>query len=161
MALMVDLVDPALRFTRDDYDRLPEDLRVELIGGELLKMPAPTFRHQQIVGRLFDVLRGSLEHVFIGPVGFGIGDAHVLVPDLIGLEAAPPDDARDVCAALVVMEVLSPSTARRDRTVKADLYLEAGVREVWLLGERRFHGDEPAESGAASGLRIVPRELFR
>ena len=34
-----------LRFTRADYDALPEDLRVELIDGELLKMPSPTLRH--------------------------------------------------------------------------------------------------------------------
>ena len=162
-------------FTRVDYDKLPEDLRVELIGGELLKMASPTFHHQDLVLRIADALQSVAASgtVFIGPVDFTVDDASVLVPDVVALEAPPPRDASDTRAALLVVEVLSPSTATRDRSVKADMYLEAGVREVWLVDPtgrtvdvRPAVGATPhgpgatAESHAVPGFRLAVDDLF-
>ena len=137
-------MEPALRFTRKDYDQLPEDLRVELIDGQLLKMPSPIVGHQQIVARLFAALIElvGVERVLPGPVDYAIDDHNVLVPDLVVNRAheIPGPNARDISTALIVIEVLSPSTAARDRKIKRGKYLEAGAGEVWLIdgGKQRI-----------------------
>jgi Uma2 family endonuclease len=71
----------------------------------------------------------------------------------------PGPDARDVRRALVVAEILSPSTAARDRGVKVETYLARGVEEVWLLDpatetvEIRRKGKG---GGAGEGSRALP-----
>ncbi|MHC4959959.1 MAG: Uma2 family endonuclease [Planctomycetota bacterium] len=164
-----------LPFTRADYDQLPEDLRVELIDGELLKMASPTMFHQALVLRIADALRAHAKPgtVYVGPLDFAIDDTNVLVPDVVALEVPPLPDATGVAAALVVVEILSPSTAARDRRVKAQKYLGAGVAEVWLVDPgdlaievRRpreqctFERDERAESQVLDGFRLTPATLF-
>lgn len=160
-----------LKFTRADYDRLPEDLRVELIHGELLKMPSPTVNHQAVARRLFVAFLKTLdqERLLFGPVDFVIDDYNVLVPDVVVLERPPVEGQRVLEEALLVAEVLSPSTARRDRTVKTGLYLGAGVREVWLIDanaqaiEVRTADAERtcAEVVAFGGAEIAVQDLFR
>ncbi|MHC4340551.1 MAG: hypothetical protein ACYSX0_10110 [Planctomycetota bacterium] len=46
----------AVKFTRADYERLPEGLPAQLLDGQLVKAPSPTFLHQRISGRLFTAL---------------------------------------------------------------------------------------------------------
>jgi len=161
------------RFTRTDYDQLPEDLRVELIGGEILKMASPTWGHQDLVGRIFAALLEAEATAVPGPVDFGIDESNVLVPDVVAVESKPPKGARGIDTALAVFEVLSPSTAARDRKIKTDLYLEAGVQEVWLVDpksetiavhrareSRVYADDDTADSRAVPGFRLVPATLF-
>jgi len=168
---LASMAEPKLRFTRADYDRLPEDFRVELIDGELLKMASPTIRHQEVSRRAFVRLLALVgeERVMYGPADFGIDDSNVLVPDLVVFseERIPDSDAKGIDDALVVMEILSPSTASRARTVKSALYLEAGVAEIWLIDPRRqtieLHtatrelaakGDEAIASEAIAGFTV-------
>ena len=133
------LVEMALetRFTRADLGLLPEGFRVELVDGVLLKMASPVIRHQRLLMRLLGRLSDSVgeERILPGPVDFVIDDYNVLVPDAVllapGME--PERGATDLAQALAVFEVLSPSTAKRDRQVKTQLYLDAGVQEVWLI----------------------------
>ncbi len=90
-----------------------------------------------------------------------------------GVEAPPEPGTQRVSAALLVVEVLSPSTATRDRKTKAAKYTRAGVKEVWLVDpsaqtvevlrmtrRRVFAGDEAATSRAVPGFRLVPAEVF-
>ena len=158
-----------LSFTRADYDRLPEDLRVELIDGKLLKMASPTLGHQGILQRLFLALLKVVGpgRVYVGPVDFHVDDRNALVPDVVVLPEgfSPMPGQRGVTSALLVGEILSPSTGKRDRTVKTKRYLGAGVKEVWLVdpeartieirtaqGERRHSGTEAARSEAVPGF---------
>ena len=174
---MAPVAEPRIKFTRADYDLVPEDLRVELIDGELLKMASPNIRHQRIVMRAFIRLLPVVgeERVLFGPVDFVIDDENVLVPDLVVFseDAVPESDAQGLDRALVVIEILSPSTAARDRTVKAELYLGAGVAELWLIDPRRqtveiktatceraAKGDEAVASEVIAGFTIKASELF-
>ncbi len=174
---MARVAEPALKFTKSDFDRLPEDFRVELIDGSFLKMATPTVRHQVIVGRLYVRLLELVgeRRVLLGTVGFVVNDGNVLGPDLVAFDEglAPAADARDVDQALLVFEVQSPSTAARDRRVKADLYLAADVREVWLIdpakrtieirtpaGTRVVQGREAAVSEALPGFAVRPADIF-
>ena len=170
-----DVATGELGFTRAEYDRLPEDFRAELVDGDLLKMGPPTVEHQRVLMRVLEALTRAAgwDRVLPGPAGFAVDAQTVLVPDALVLAAPPPADAKDVSAAVLVVEVLSPSTAARDRGVKADKYLGAGVEEVWLVDPaartvtvRRAKGasthaeDDAAASRAVPGLRLVPAELF-
>ena len=166
-----------LSFTRADYDRLPEDLRVELIDGNLLKMASPTLRHQAIARALFLALLEVVDRarVYFGPVDFHVDDRNVFVPDVVVLPEgfSPLPDQRGVSSALLVGEILSPSTSRRDRTLKAKRYLGAGVKEVWLVDpvartievhtagrERQHAGGETARSEAVTGFETRGDALF-
>lgn len=163
-----------LRFTRADYDRLPEELRAELVDGRLLKMASPGVTHQRIVGRIYAALVAVAgeDRVLVGPVDFRIDEGNVLVPDVVVPEGEAAGD-RGVSAARLVVEVLSPSTATRDRRTKAAKYLAAGVGEVWLVdpvkgsvevlrqgGGRSVRTRSAAQSRSLPGFRLVPAELF-
>lgn len=80
--------------TYDDLAALPEDgLRHELIHGEHFATAAPLLSHQAVVGRLFAELLGWCdEHgglAFVSPTDVVLADDTVLVPDVLGLRAAP------------------------------------------------------------------------
>ena len=173
---MSKMVEPELRFSQRDYELLPEELRVELIGGELLKMPSPTVGHQQIISRLLFALGRVLEEerVLVGPTDFRIDEWNILVPDLVVMSDALGYRPRQqyLPAVDLVFEVLSPGTRSRDLAVKADLYLGAGVSEVWLVDPRsrsievrttgcvtRF--ESAAVSEAVPGFSISTKNLFR
>jgi Uma2 family endonuclease len=133
-------------YTYEDYRTLPEDMsrRYELLHGELYMVPAPTTRHQRILGNLYFELRTHAEsrklgEVLLAPVDviLGHGSAReVAQPDMIfiaharreivkphGIEGAPD----------LVVEVLSPGTAERDRGYKRTLYARHDVREYWIV----------------------------
>ena len=159
---MSKVAEPAVRFTRRDYDLLPEGLHVELIDGELLKMAEPTVRHQEIARSIFLVFMEHVgkKRVFFGPLTFAIDEYNALVPDIFVMRESeiPGALAKDISKALVIAEVASPSTASRDRNVKVAKYLAQGVEEVWLLDPRKETVEVHSKAGAkqASGVETVP-----
>ena len=119
---------------------LPDDgTRHEAVHGELLVTPAPTWGHQRLAGRLHLALapyveRHRLGEVFMAPADLVHGPASIVEPDLLVLpfgvvERGPEQLAR----ALLLIEVLSPGTARTDRFTKRRLYQEAGVPAYWIV----------------------------
>jgi Uma2 family endonuclease len=125
------------RFTRADYMLLPEGFRAELIDGVLVKEPAPTGWHQGIVTRLILALARVVgpERVVPSPIDVHVDEHNVLQPDVAVLSrrnSLRPGDT-EIAIPILVVEVLSASTAGRDRLVKTGTYLRAGVREVWLV----------------------------
>lgn len=123
------------RFTALDYERLPEGFPCELIEGQLVKEPSPTFGHQDVIARLVALLvpRVAPGCVACAPLDVHLDDFNVLQPDVLVWRSAPDRDAQRVPVPVVVVEVLSPSTAERDRGRKTRLYLTAGAAEVWLI----------------------------
>jgi Uma2 family endonuclease len=164
------------KFTQADYMRLPEGFPVELIDGELVKEPAPTYGHQRIASYVHVELyrlvgRGR---VVESPIDLFIDEHNVLQPDVLVVEKPLGPKAKRARLPLLVVEVLSPSTAFRDRRQKRRIYLEAGVAEVWILdpetetievharGSVREAGmGETVDSDAVPGFSLAPREVFR
>lgn len=162
-------------FTRTDYDRLPEGFPAQLIEGLLVKEPAPTYGHQRIETRILLQLAALVgpDRAIPSPTDVGIDDHNVYQPDIVLLREIPQDHIRDVGIPVLAVEVLSPSTRRRDREVKTRHLLEAGVEEVWLVdpdcGELEVHrqggveavqGEDPAASRSVPGFSLTPATLF-
>ncbi len=133
-------------WTYEDYAELPDDgRRYEIIEGALYVTPAPNFDHQYTVGEIFAALRAyigkhELGLVLVAPFEVRMpGIAPVVQPDVIFIasEHVPsPGAARFTGAPELVVEVLSPSTARTDKVIKFSAYERAGVREYWLVDPR-------------------------
>jgi Uma2 family endonuclease len=162
-------------FTRSDYERLPVGFPAQLVGGALVKEPSPTFGHGAFGSVLFRrlvELVGPLRCP-LTPVDVLVDDENVYAPDLVVLREPPSFDAQYVGVPLLVVEVLSPATADRDRRAKKAGYLRLGVEEVWIVdpasrsvevhdrtGVRAARGLEPARSAVLDGFEVVPAALF-
>jgi Uma2 family endonuclease len=130
----------SLRFTYEDYVRLDDDRRYEVIDGELFVTPAPTPYHQIVgkrLGFLLDahVQAGRLGEVFLAPCDLVLSEFDVLQPDIffVAEERRAIIGERYISEAPdLVVEVLSHSTADRDRVTKAARYGKFGVKEMWI-----------------------------
>jgi Uma2 family endonuclease len=121
---------------------LPDDgHRYELIDGELVVTPAPRGRHQVVLRELFTSLHAALGQtkgieLLWSPADISLGEEEILQPDLFVCRTRnhiPLVDWSDVEALLLVIEVLSPSTAQYDRGLKRLRYQRAGVPEYWVV----------------------------
>ena len=136
---------PARRWTYEEFARLPDDgNRHEIIAGELCVTPAPRPVHQEIAGRLTELLRPfvkahRLGRALPGPIDVLFAEGDYLEPDYVfirsdrthlisdrGIEGAPD----------LVVEIVSPGTTRRDRGLKRQRYAHFGVAEYWILDPR-------------------------
>ena len=134
----------AVRFTYEDLQHFPDDnKRRELIDGEVYVTPAPNIRHQRIVGNLYRSIGNFLEEnplgeVFVAPadVIFSEEDDDITEPDIIYLskEKADKVSQRGIEGAPDwLIEVTSPSTRKRDFTLKLKLYQKYSVRLYWII----------------------------
>lgn len=129
-------------YTLKDYYALPDERRVELIDGVFYDMSSPTFVHQDLAEELYNQIRDYIKvHgedciVKLGPLDVRLdSDNRTMVqPDVIilcdrdrirrwGIDGAPD----------FLAEILSPSTRRKDMSVKLAKYMNAGVREYWMI----------------------------
>jgi len=130
-------------YTYADYCAWDDSERWELIDGIAYAMsPAPSRIHQTVSGRIFrkigDYLDGRSCQVFFAPfdVRLNAADADdtVVQPDiLVVCDDSKLDDRGCIGAPDMVMEILSQSTAIHDRVIKFKKYLQAGVREYWIV----------------------------
>jgi Uma2 family endonuclease len=127
--------------TYQDLVAFPEDnLRRELIGGELIVTAAPATRHQRVVLELGSrLLTWAKEHggeAYVAPVDVYFTDRDVVEPDVLVVRA---EHLRRVEERLirgapdVVVEVSSPSTRRLELVRKRELYERFGVPEYWYV----------------------------
>ena len=134
---------PATKITWRDVLEMPEDgNRYEAIGGELCVSPPPKPPHQWVSARLFaellDLLvRPGYGYLFYAPIGVEFSETEEGVqPDILFVSQGRlhiVTEDRIQGAPDLVIEILSPSTARRDRTVKRLLYQRQGVAEYWIV----------------------------
>jgi len=131
-------------YTYADYLGWEGPERYQLIYGEAFMMSSPSVAHQAILVEMvtqFNIwLRGKPCRVFAAPLDVRLfpeednSDDTVVQPDLLvvcdraklgkGSVNGPPD---------LVVEISSPSTPRKEQTLKFEAYLESGVREYWVI----------------------------
>lgn len=127
------------RTTAADFAQLEETtLPTELIDGEIVVSPAPTISHQRSlfdIGKVVEQLIPDGE-VFLAPVDVYLDDFNVVQPDIFWISASGQchavEDRFFRGAPDLIIEIFSPSTRRRDKGVKFDLYEQHGVREYWM-----------------------------
>jgi len=174
--------------TRHDYEEMPEGPPYfQVIEGSLVMSPSPNTFHQDIVVNLCHILRRYLERkpigvVCVAPLDVYLGDTNIYQPDVIfisdsrrsilterGVESAPD----------LVVEILSPGTARYDKDAKRKVYARSGVKEFWIIDpevktiqvfEPNRNSETPIATHDAAGifkspllpgLRIKAKAVFR
>ena len=129
--------------TYDDLQRMREtrDERLELIDGELFVTPSPSLMHQIVIHRL-DVLldraivESGLGLVIGAPFDVYLDEQNVPQPDLMAVlwdRERVLGSARLESAPSLAIEIISPSSATKDRVTKRNLYARHGVPEYWLV----------------------------
>lgn len=131
-------------WTYDEVSAIEDDVRRELVDGEIIEMPSPTLNHQNIILRL--ALLFSLwarQHggkAFISPLDLYVSPGRYFIPDFLFYSAAQMasgeverDPKRLTVPPTLIVEVLSESTARHDRVRKLRAYAEFGVANYWIV----------------------------
>lgn len=123
-----------------DYIAAPDDgKRYEIVRGDLYVTPSSSPMHQRISRRLQRQLEAyfherSIAEVFAAPIDLILTNQDVLVPDLIVVSDPDLISKRGIEGPpLLIVEILSPSTRKQDRGVKAQRYAESGVEHYWLV----------------------------
>lgn len=130
-------------YTIDDYEKLPDDIRVELIKGNFYDMASPSRRHQTIIFEMGVQIRTAIKKnkggckVYLAPSDVQLfnDDKTVVQPDLFILCKKEMIRETQIThgAPEFVVEVLSKSNQFKDMTLKLGLYMDAGVKEYWIV----------------------------
>lgn len=176
------------QWTFEDWLRLPDDtFRYEIIEGELFASPSPGTNHQIAVSSLLAAMhnharRNNLGLVLTSPIGvrLPLRDSAVQ-PDILFVHRERVAIVKDAVidgAPDLVVEVLSPSNWVYDRSHKQEAYLQAGVKEYWIVDYRArtvdvlvLEDDEYVQRGqygegskvaseALTGFSIAVSEIF-
>ncbi len=130
------------KLTYAEYERIPDDgQRHEIVDGEHHVNPAPGTYHQTVSRRIQFQLYEQIEltglgQVFDAPVDLQLSDFDIVQPDLVVVlekKRAIITPTRIEGVPDLVVEILSPSSARTDRTLKKELYRRSGVSEYWVV----------------------------
>jgi Uma2 family endonuclease len=129
------------QWTVDMVHSLPDDgNRYEVVEGTLLVSPAPSWLHQNAVGRLYALLleyaNAAAFHVLVAPAAVTWSPRTELQPDVLVVpfvEGRPPTRFEDAGVLVLAVEVVSPSSMRTDRFVKRREYQKRGVAEYWIV----------------------------
>lgn len=135
-----------VRYTPDDLLRMPDGERHELVRGELCETNPTNFEHLRIRDNVESPISSFVRRHRLGVVGseggfeLGIGSS-LLGPDVAFVRAdrVPPRDQQQGWTRLppdFVAEVLSPSNTAQETNERVLLYLQAGVRLVWIVDPR-------------------------
>ena len=153
------------KLTYADYLKTSDDERYELLNGELVMPPAPLTGHQMIsmalASRLYlYVDEKGLGTVVAAPIDVVLSDTDVVQPDVLFVSSqrsqiVTRENVRG--APDLVVEILSPATEERDRTVKLGLYAQHGVIEYWMVDPDAKTVSVPV----AGGGRVRGRRYLR
>jgi Uma2 family endonuclease len=124
-------------WTVADLDRLPDDgLQYELLDGLLLVSPAPVTQHQRAVGQLHLLLAPACPtglEVFLSPLDWRPDIRTSLQPDLVVVRDEDVETKNIRKPLVLAVEVLSPSTRRKDLVLKRSKYEDVGVASYWVV----------------------------
>lgn len=128
------------RWTYEEYYRLDDDQRYEIIEGTLLPSPSRETHHQLWLGEISVILTSHVKQrklgkVYIAPVDVILNHENTVQPDLVFVSASNAGliQKRGIFGVPdLLVELVSPSSVRRDRYDKKDLYARFGVKEYWI-----------------------------
>ncbi len=129
-------------FTEEDYYRLPENVRAELIDGQFYGMSAPSRIHQEILsglhGTIFNHIQTKSGSCKVYPAPFAVklfeDDKTIVEPDIsVICDRDKLTDRGCTGAPDWIIEIVSPGNPAHDYVRKLNLYLDAGVREYWIV----------------------------
>jgi Uma2 family endonuclease len=128
------------RLSAQEYSKLPETTQpTELIDGEIITMPTPFDIHQVIVFKLMMLIHSVVQDGFLrqAPLNVYLDEYHVVQPDVFWVASDGKSKLLDNKywhgAPDLVIEVLSESTAKHDKTTKFKLYETHGSHEYWMV----------------------------
>ncbi|MFA6293721.1 MAG: Uma2 family endonuclease [Victivallales bacterium] len=171
-------------YTWADYRKWPDEERWEVIGGEAYMMsPAPTTRHQSILGALarefLNYFHNKRCKPFLSPVDVKLSEEDIVQPDIVVVcDEKQIRETHIKGAPALVIEIVSPSSAMQDRMRKMRLYAEAGVKEYWIVTphpamveiflldgksyrmHKAFGRDDILTGGTFKNLKINLKEVF-
>jgi len=162
---IVDIPERLKVYTYEDYLNLPDNgKRYEIIDGELYMVPAPSLWHQDTIGQFYRRIGNFLEDnpvgkIYLAPTDIIFSEIDVLQPDLIFVSKEKFDilaGANIQGAPDLVIEVLSPGTEKRDRTIKLKAYSKFGVLEYWMANDE----SETVEIWRRKGKKLVFHALL-
>ncbi len=152
----------------EDYLALPDDTeRCELLCGNFYLTPAPSVPHQVVLGVLFlqfdAIARAAGGRALLAPTDVVLSRDTVCQPDMIyiskerlGIRShARLEDAPDL-----VVEIVSPSTSRRDRIEKLRIYRDADVREYWMIDPEGRSFEFLDLSGEDAVVRLAGGDVY-
>ncbi len=162
-------VEHRLKFTYEDLLAIPEDdpYRHEILDGMHVASPSPVYRHQTVSRRIQHQLFAQIEakgagEVVDAPMDVELGTYDIVEPDIFVVLAGNPRVKIDTIVhgtPDLIVEILSPSTAERDRTIKLERYEESGVPEYWIVDPETENVAVYRYDGAAG--RYAAPEFYR
>ena len=133
---------PQTEWTPEMLRNLPEDGNLyEVLDGTLVMSPAPAWQHQAMLLRLVRLVDDYVRHHRLGwtmlsPADIELSPRTIVQPDLFVVPdegTGEPRSWTDVRNLLLVVEGISPVTARNDRGKKRVVYQKAGIPQYWIL----------------------------
>ncbi len=133
-------------YTEDDYYNLPENIRAELIDGQFYNMAAPSRIHQRISSELYMIINHYIKsrngqcQAYYAPFAVKLSqDAKTIVePDIsVICDLSKLTDRGCTGAPDWIIEISSPGNLGHDYVRKLNLYLNAGVREYWIVNPKK------------------------
>lgn len=134
-------------YTEEDYYNSPEDVRIELIDGQIYYQAAPSRIHQTISRELYTVINNYIKsqkgicRVFAAPFAVSLSsgnEKNIVEPDIsVICDKNKLDDHGCIGAPDWIIEVTSPSDPQRDYGIKRIKYRTAGVREYWIVNPQK------------------------
>jgi Uma2 family endonuclease len=159
-------------WTKDEYYRLCEEgwfngRSVQLIGGEIIEMPAQKNWHALGIGFTDNVLRAAFGPNFWVRIQMSLDLSPLSVPDPdLAVVAGAIGTHRTVnnpTTALLVVEV-SETTLAYDRNVKSSLYAAARISDYWILNlvdrQLEVYRDPAPDAAAPHGFRYQGRTIL-
>ena len=127
--------------TIEDLEAMPDDgRRYELISGSIVVNASPVPRHQLASSALNDLLRAGCppgHRVFYAPMDLDLVAEQRVEPDLLIVPHSSVGEKRLSLPVLLVVELISPSTAVWDQVAKRAAYEESGIEHYWMVDTRK------------------------
>ncbi|MCD6384156.1 Uma2 family endonuclease [Candidatus Sumerlaeota bacterium] len=128
-------------WTYEEYLKLDDERRYEILEGELITVPSPLTQHQRISRRLFTLIQEFVEsekigEVFYAPLDVVLAEDIVVQPDIMFISTERKDiiTEKNISGAPdLVVEILSPTSGYYDLIRKKKIYAKYGVKEYWIV----------------------------